>query len=752
MLDLGTLLIKIKADGIKDVKKSLEEIKSGASKSADGVESRFGALGGKIGKLMKGAAIAGVAALGAATLKIGKDALKAYSDYEQLSGGVQKIFGKDTAKIVEQNAQNAFKTAGLSANEYMEQVTNFSATLIKDLGGDTEKAAKYADMAIVNMSDNANTFGTDIQSLQNAYQGFAKGNATMLDNLKVGYGGTKKEMLQLAKDMGVVDDKVKSFDDMSFPQAIEAIDKLQKKLNISGYDMDELNAKLKDMSLSEEEVAKVAEDMGVSTSEVYKKMKDGTLTAKDAQVLLGTTAREAATTIEGSTKMLKSSWDNMMLAIGTGDSEKIKKAISDLGNSIVIFLQNIVPRIGTIAAGIGKALVSVFTSIDWGAVGTKVLSKITQFLSFIGGKLPSFIPAIIQKLLSALEAITSGEGSNKMQSTGIKLIKGIVVGIGKAIPLILKALPKILLAILNAAGSWLGKLVEMGVNLVKALASGLVNSVASALAPFKAKIAAVFNAIKFVITSYIKGYLFVITTVFNAIKKVITTVVNAIKTTISKVFNTIKTIVTTVFNKIKSTASSIWNSIKSTIKGRVDSIKNTVSSVFNSLKSKVQSVWNAIKTAITKPINAAKDAVKKAIDKIKGFFDFKVSLPKIKLPHFSISPAGWKLGDLLKGSIPSLGISWYKDGGFFNGPHVLSGLGEGGPEYALPLNQRSLAPLASMLNTLMIKEKNKIAEQPIIVNTDLYVDGKKIATTTAPYIRQEIKKIDMSINRQKGLL
>ena len=203
---------------------------------------------------------AGIAAMSTAALAIGKQAVEAYADYEQLKGGVETLFGaggqsieeyaasvgKSVSEVTEdygklmkgqdavmENAANAYKTAGMSANQYMETVTSFSASLLQGLDGDTVKAAEIADKAIVDMSDNANKMGTSIEAIQNAYQGFAKGNYTMLDNLKLGYGGTKTEMLRLVNDSGVLKKAAKSIDDVSFDQIIEAIHVVQENMGIA---------------------------------------------------------------------------------------------------------------------------------------------------------------------------------------------------------------------------------------------------------------------------------------------------------------------------------------------------------------------------------------------------------------------------------------------------------------------------------------------------------------------------------------
>ena len=184
-----------------------EESGKQAEKAGEGFTVLKGILA-NLGTQAINTALAGVKKLGSTFVEVGKQALNSYADYEQLVGGVDTLFG-DASKEVQKNASNAYKTAGLSANEYMDTVTSFSASLLQGLNGDTAKAAKIADQAIVDMSDNANKMGTDMTMIQNAYQGFAKQNYTMLDNLKLGYGGTASEMARLVNDSGVLGDSVK---------------------------------------------------------------------------------------------------------------------------------------------------------------------------------------------------------------------------------------------------------------------------------------------------------------------------------------------------------------------------------------------------------------------------------------------------------------------------------------------------------------------------------------------------------------
>ncbi len=276
----------------------------------DGDDSGFKKSMSDIGKVAKkslGVAVKGIAATSAAIGALSAASVKCYADYEQLTGGVETLFKTSSDKVM-QYAKNAYKTAGLSANEYMETVTSFSASLLQSLGGDTEKAADYAHQAITDMSDNANKMGTDMSLIQNAYQGFAKQNYTMLDNLKLGYGGTKEEMARLIKDAAKLDKSIKA-NDMSFGNIVKSIHAVQENMDITG-----------------------------------------------------TTAKEAATTISGSIGMMKASWTNLL----TGMSDKnadIDKLFDDFADSIMTVFDNLLPVIETSINGIGKFIAKASESL-----------------------------------------------------------------------------------------------------------------------------------------------------------------------------------------------------------------------------------------------------------------------------------------------------------------------------------------------------------------------------------------------------
>ena len=286
--------------GLDELKDGFDDAGQGAIKFGDLLKANV--LGDFITSGLK-SVVGAVKQVGSALLSVGKDALDSYANYEQLVGGVETLF-KDNAGVVEEYASNAYKTAGLSANDYMETVTSFSASLLQSLNGDTKKAAEVSNRAVVDMADNANKMGTDMTSIQNAYQGFAKQNYTMLDNLKLGYGGTKEEMQRLIKDAANMKDVQKELgvtvdaNSMSFGNIVNAISVMQKKMDIAG-----------------------------------------------------TTLKEASTTIQGSIASLKSAWDNLLTGVADDDADW-DNLVSNFFDSIFTAADNVLPRIGTIAFGV----------------------------------------------------------------------------------------------------------------------------------------------------------------------------------------------------------------------------------------------------------------------------------------------------------------------------------------------------------------------------------------------------------------
>ena len=403
----------------------------------DKATSKVAAIGNSIKGGLGTAAKAGVAALGAAlasaatgTVALGKAALESYSQYEQLVGGVDKLF-QDASPKLQEYAANAYQTAGMSANQYMEQATSFSASLINSLGGDTQKAADMADVAMRAMSDNVNTFGTSMTDVQNAFQGFSKQNFTMLDNLKLGYGGTKEEMQRLISDANEYAASIGEASDLSidsFSDIVTAIELIQEKQHIAG-----------------------------------------------------TTAREAATTIEGSVNLAKAAWQNWVTELGK-DNADMGKLTTQLVDSVTKAASNIVPRIAVIAgaamAALSEQLPSAVEQIGASlsgyapTLGESVMSLIgtvaqmameyapTALLAIVGAItafLTEYSPTLLESALTMFLAIVQA-----LTESGPQIMAALMVVLQSLVQLCINNMPAMLDAALGLVGMLLQAIVDYG--------------------------------------------------------------------------------------------------------------------------------------------------------------------------------------------------------------------------------------------------------------------------------------------------
>lgn len=405
--------------------------------------------------------------VGAALLDLGKQSIQGFAAQEQLIGGVDTLF-KESSAQVQQYANNAYKTAGMSANQYMETVTSFSASLLQSLGGDTKAAAEKADQAITDMSDNINKMGSDAQSVQNAYQGFAKANYTMLDNLKLGYGGTKEEMQRLLTDA----EKISGikYDISSYADIVDAIHVVQTEMGITG-----------------------------------------------------TTAKEAATTIDGSVNSMKSAWSNLITGM-SNENLDLDKLVQNVIDSVNTFADNLIPRlqimlprfvqgltqlisnmipyvapalelllppliegIGGLVSGIVQALPAAVEAIS--AVIPMLVEQLTILLpqiisagveiiaalaSGIGENLPTLIPAVVDAIITITEGLI--DHIDLLIIAAGQLIAGLAQGLIEAIPRLIGRLPEIISAIVNGLLKGMAAIGMVGQQLVEGLWNGIKNA------------------------------------------------------------------------------------------------------------------------------------------------------------------------------------------------------------------------------------------------------------------------------------
>ena len=407
-------------------------VKIGVDDQASG---KLSDLSSKLGNGLKTAAKIGTAAVGTAAAGITaltKSAVDNYAEYEQLVGGVDTLF-KDASQKVQQYAADAYKTSGMSANDYMANATAFSASLISSLGGDTEKAAEYANRAMVSMSDNANKMGSNIDSIVQTYQSLARGNFAMLDNLKLGYGGTKAELERLIKDAASYTDIQKKMgitvdaSSMSFDNIVNAIAVVQGKLGIAGA-----------------------------------------------------TAEEAGTTIEGSVNSMKAAWANLVTGIADENAD-MEGLIGNFVDSIVTVGGNLLPRIEQIFLGIGTLIEKLAPVIGEALpqlISTVLPSLLNAGFSLLTGLVDGImdnLDALIEAAFQVIDMLLDGIIDNlpRIVTMGIELIGKLAVGLIRAIPSLVSKVPELIGALAHGFVDFSGKVVEIGINLVKRLWDGI---------------------------------------------------------------------------------------------------------------------------------------------------------------------------------------------------------------------------------------------------------------------------------------
>lgn len=459
------------ADGVDEIKKSTKGLSTAKTKATELFKSLKNVAGVTFDKvtggikniatqagkatvaagkgLAKGIGV-GVGAAGAAIGGLVTQSVQAYADYEQLTGGVETLF-KDSAPEVQKYANNAYKTAGLSANEYMETVTSFSASLLQSVGGDTAKAASKADVAITDMSDNANKMGSDIETLKTAYGGFAKGQFTLLDNLKLGYGGTKEEMQRLLTDAQKISGV--KYDISSYADIVDAIHVVQTEMGITG-----------------------------------------------------TTAKEAEQTISGSLAGMKSAWGNLLTSLVQG-GDSFDQNVANLISSVKTFAGNVMPVAKSALSGIvtlidelapviiaelpslisellpqivnaGMQLMQVLMDTignNTGMISSMAVQLITSFAQFILTSVPQLITTGMQLLLSLVQGIS--QQLPTLIPMAIQAITTLVTGLIGMLPQLISAGIELLVALVHGIVQSLPQLIPAGIQAVLALINGLVGAV-----------------------------------------------------------------------------------------------------------------------------------------------------------------------------------------------------------------------------------------------------------------------------------
>ena len=768
------------ARGIKSVissVKNMNESMKDATNSASKMSSVMKDIGSSAIKVGKGLAVAGAAAATAVTALVSKS-VGAFADYEQLTGGVETLFGAGGRSVEEyaqsvgksvsdiqgkydslmsaqnavlENANKAYMTAGMSANEYMDTVTGFSASLISSLGGDTNKAADYANLALVDMSDNANKMGTDMESIKNAYKGFAKQNYTMLDNLKLGYGGTQEEMKRLLSDAEKLTGQ--RYDISSFADITQAIHAIQTQMDITG-----------------------------------------------------TTAKEASTTISGSWGSLKAAFQNVLVGLTTG-GDMFDQSLDALINTAVTFGQNIIPAIKGALSGVGylieglapvigetipplindlaptlaNSAVSLISSLVNGL--TQNATQFSECLSNMIIVAVAGISTVVPQLLDAASKIVSNlmQGlTNSMPQIvngAVTLVEGLVNGLVNNIPLLIMGavqlvaslanglianLPRIIDAgvnlitgIVSASYSMMPQIIQNGMQLVVNLAVGLVRAIPQLIAALPRITGAIVKEFKSV--NWFDLGLQLIKSIWEGIKSIGSEMWNGVKEKTSELWDGVKNVVSEKLNNIKSAYDAHGGGLKgatfAAIEGvkeyyrtgydainqltggklgevvnavgeKMEVVKGKFSEAFGNVKNTVMTIFENIKNGITEKISAAVNKVKEIFGsiadkvsdvwgKIKGI----IKAPKI-VQKGTVSIAG------VSTPIPKLGLEWNAKGGIMTRPTAF-GYANGKVQMGGEAGAEAILPLRTFWNNLSqyIAESNKggntiTNEIKIVINAD----------------------------------
>lgn len=529
-----------------------------------------------------GAAVNGLKNLGAAVLNVGKQAIEAYSQNEQLVGGVQTLF-KDSAGVVQDYANNAYKAAGMSANEYMDTVTSFTASLIQSLGGDTKAAAELGNTAVQDMSDNANKMGTDIGSIQQTYQSLARGNYAMLDNLKLGYGGTKAEMERLMADAEKLTGEHYTIGD--FGDTVKAIHAVQTQMGITG-----------------------------------------------------TTAKEASTTIEGSMNAMKASWQNLLA--GMSDSgANMNGLINNLVDSVNTFASNIMPRIAPLINGMVTTAVQLLPQAV-NMITNQLLPLITAQIPSIVSGLSQVVQAIVAALPQIMSALTAALPQivealltllPQLIDAGMQMLTSLIQGITEALPTLIAMLPTIIQQAASVVLANLPLIIQAGVQLLLALVNGIVEALPQLIQMLPGIVMQItdvlLNNLPLLVTAGIQILIALIQGITQAIPQLVAMLPQIVVKIVGTLSAHLPEILSTGLQMMVQLAAGIVRGIGNAVSGA----RNVVSSIVGALRQApsmvldvgtniVRGLWEGLQNSVGWLREKVRGWVHGIMQDIKGFF------------------------------------------------------------------------------------------------------------------------------------
>lgn len=601
------------ADSADDLEEELDEAGDAADKSSGKFE-KFGSVLKGIGAAMGAVAVAA----GAAAVSLGKEVIAAYADYEQLVGGVDTLF-KESSQELQTYAANAYKTAGMSANDYMETVTSFSASLIQSLGGDTEAAVKYADMAITDMSDNANKMGTDISLIQNAYQGFAKQNYTMLDNLKLGYGGTKTEMERLLADAQAISGI--EYDISSYADVVEAIHVIQDSMGVAGATAAEAENTISG-SINSLQAALQNLLVGFGNADA-----DMEMLCQNMVDALQNVIRNVTPVIENMVKVLPTVTDALLTAFADllpSLLDTVTQLFTQLLNTILTLLPQLIPAAVEAIMTIVQALIDNLPLLVDAAV-----QLVVALVEGIGTALPQLIPAAVQAIVTIVQGLIAN--LPLILDAALQLIMGLAEGLLTAIPMLIEALPSIILAIVDFIIGAIPQIIEAGIQLLTSLVSALPDIIVAIVEAIPQIIEGIISAVLGSIPQIIQAGIDLLVALIEALPQIITTIVAAIPQIISGIVNAVInnipqivqagiSLLTSLIKNLPIIIVTIVKAVPQIITGLVQALSKGVSQMAQVGGNLVKGLWQGIQSLASWLWNKVSGWISSIWDGICDFF------------------------------------------------------------------------------------------------------------------------------------
>lgn len=639
------------ADSAKDAGSEFDNL-ANKGQQTESKLSKFMSGMGKVAAVGGKAIAAGLAVAGTAVTAVGKAAISSYADYEQLVGGVETLFDESSATVIA-NAQNAYKTAGMSANEYMETVTSFSASLLQSLGGDTKAAADKADMAITDMSDNANKMGTSIEMIQNAYNGFAKQNYTMLDNLKLGYGGTKEEMQRLLDDASKLSGI--EYDISSYSDIVDAIHIVQNEMGITG-----------------------------------------------------TTAKEASSTISGSLASAKASWQNLLTGIADGN-QNIGQLTGNLFNSLITVADNLIPRISQVLDGIANAVSDLAPKL-LGKVSElidKLLPGVVNGATTLVNAVVDILPSLTGTLINILPSLIDGFGQiingliTAAPSILTSLVEGIVILLADVLPLLIDGLINLIVTVASNFGQIIQPLIDKLPDIIINVVNALMNNLPALIEGCVQLVVGIVQATPQIILSLIDAIPTVISSIVSGLWNALPVLLNGIVEMVGSIGTSVWNLLTGYWERLGAFFSGIWDGIKNIFKGVGSWFKDIFKSAFDGIKN----VFGGVADWFKNIFNKISDVVKAPINfVIKGLNTLISGINKISfdVPDWVPVIGGKKFGFNMKT------IALLAKGGVVDEP-TPAVFGEDGAEAVVPLEKNTgwIRNVATQIHAFTIETKDK---------------------------------------------